>query len=68
MTSDENWARTHRVGGYTMTLGGVAGLLVVALFPGARAVGFALTLFITSALVPVVYSLFLARRLESESR
>lgn len=68
LTSDENWARTHRVGGYTMTLGGVAGLLVVALFPGARASAFALTLFLTSALVPVVYSVFLARRLESDPR
>lgn len=54
LTSDENWARPHRVGGYAMSLGGLAGLLAVALVPGARGATLALATFVGSVLVPVV--------------
>ena len=63
LASDEVWLRTHRLGGKMLVLGGVA-LLVSALLGG----GFLLAgvaAVILAALVPVVYSYLLYRRLES---
>jgi uncharacterized membrane protein len=57
LTSDENWARTHRVAGYSMTLGGLAA--AVAGWFGSPAV--ALALVLTSALVPAMWSWRLGR-------
>lgn len=60
LTSDENWARTQRVGGYVMVLGGVLAALfgaVGGVMGGAVAIG----CLLLSALVPAGYSLFLAR-------
>jgi uncharacterized membrane protein len=58
LTSDENWARTHRFAGYTMTVGGL--FTVVAALAGAMKLG---VLFILAgALLPAVYSWRLARR------
>ncbi len=57
LTSDENWARTHRFAGYTMTVGGV--LAVVAAVAGAPVLGLAFIL--AGALAPAVYSWRLAR-------
>jgi uncharacterized membrane protein len=61
LTSDENWARTHRVAGYAMASGGCVGILA-ALVGGAAAGALALVALIGSALVPAVYSLVYARR------
>ena len=58
LTSDENWARTHRVAGLTFCLGGATGLLCTLL--GAPGLG--MLIIILAALVPVVYSYGLARR------
>lgn len=61
ITSDENWARTHRFAGYVMSAGGL--VAVIAAFSSAPAV--AVVAILVSALVPVVYSYVLARRLPS---
>jgi uncharacterized membrane protein len=66
LTSDENWARTQRVGGYSMVLGG----LVAAVFGVLGGTGgglVALAAIFVSALVPVGYSLLLARRQDQGS-
>ncbi len=58
LASDENWARTQRVGGYAMAIGGsvmfVAGLL------GAPAV--AVAALVVSSVAPVAWSWIVARR------
>ncbi len=58
LTSDENWARTHRFAGYAMTIGGA--LAVGAALAGAPMLG--VGLIVTSALAPAVYSWRLAQR------
>lgn len=61
LTSDENWARTQRVGGYAMVASGLAAALFgVAL--GDAGVVVALAFVLAAAVVPIVYSLVLARR------
>lgn len=58
LTSDENWARTHRFAGYTMTAGGL--FAVVAALGGEMKLGI---LFILAGTVaPAVYSWRLAYR------
>ncbi len=64
LASDENWARTQRVGGYSMVLGGV-GIMILGAIGGTLAGAIAIGLLFVSALVPAVYSLVLARRLDS---
>jgi uncharacterized membrane protein len=61
LTSDENWARTQRVGGYSMVLGGAIAM-VFGLLGGTPGTVVALTAIFVSALVPAGYSLVLARR------
>jgi uncharacterized membrane protein len=59
LTSDENWARVHRVASYTMTIGGI-----VAIAAGLQgATGLALSAVVLSAVAPAVYSYVLARKL-----
>jgi uncharacterized membrane protein len=59
LSSDENWARTHRVAGLAMTIGGT--LAVIAALAGSMPIAIAIVLI--SGLGPVVYSFFLARNL-----
>jgi uncharacterized membrane protein len=61
LTSDENWARTHRVAGYSMVAGGVFGT-VAGLAGTPVGAGLAIAAWLLGALVPTVYSLVLARR------
>ena len=61
LTSDENWARTQRVGGYSMVLGGVVAAVFGALGGTAGGVVALVAIFV-SALLPAGYSLLLARR------
>jgi uncharacterized membrane protein len=58
LASDENWARTHRFAGYTMTAGGLLSILVA----GAGWPGVAVGIMLAGALAPVVYSWRIARR------
>ena len=61
LASDENWARTQRVGGYAMVSAGVLSALVGAL-GGTKGSVVALALLLLGAFVPAAYSLVLARR------
>jgi uncharacterized membrane protein len=61
LTSDENWARTQRVAGYAMVIGGVIGVLA-AIVDGPAAGVVAFVAMVGSAVVPAVYSLLFARR------
>ena len=60
LTSDENWARTHRVASYTFAAGGVIAL-VEGLVGGSSATAVALVAVVVSSLFPAVYSYVLAR-------
>lgn len=61
LTSDENWARSNRIGGYSMVLGGI-GAALAGILGGAAGGIVAIFFLLASALVPAVYSLVLARR------
>jgi uncharacterized membrane protein len=62
LSSDENWARTHRFAGIAMTVGGLVAL--VASLLGGAVVAF--TALVLSALAPVGYSFLLAHHLPPE--
>lgn len=61
LASDENWARTQRIGGYAFVASGLLAAIV-----GARgdvvASALAIGIILVGPMVPVVYSLLLARR------
>jgi uncharacterized membrane protein len=61
LTNEENWARTHRVAGYSMVGGGLLGGLT-ALIGGPIGSLAALVCFLGSAIFPAVWSLLYARR------
>jgi len=58
LSSDESWARTHRVAGYSMTIGG----LVAAVVGPYGSPALALATIFVSALVPALWSWAIARR------
>jgi uncharacterized membrane protein len=58
LASDENWARTQRVGGWTMAAGGA--VAVVAAVLDAPAVAF--SAIVVSAIAPALWSWVLAKR------
>ncbi len=60
LSSDENWARTHRVASYTF-LGGGCLCLAACLMGASVAVGVAVVTVIVSALIPTIYSWSIAR-------
>jgi uncharacterized membrane protein len=64
LASDENWLRTHRVGGYAFFIGGV--VTVAAALLGDHALFVAIPAALVSAFVPVVYSFLLSRRLQEK--
>lgn len=64
ITSDENWARTHRFAGWTFTIGG----LVAAMGGFVGATWFPLAAMALSAVAPAIYSFLLARQLAKEPR
>jgi uncharacterized membrane protein len=57
LSSDENWARTHRFAGWTFTLGGLIALVAAAVGSNALVVSAVLV----SAIVPMIYSFVVAR-------
>jgi uncharacterized membrane protein len=63
LSSDENWAKTHRFAGFTFSIGGVAALLCAAVGASALSV----PIILASALAPALYSSLLARRLPPEA-
>lgn len=59
--SEENWRRTHRLGGWMFMLSGVA--MIIAGFAGTElAIGLTLGALVAAAVVPVVYSYLLYRK------
>jgi uncharacterized membrane protein len=66
LTSDENWARTQRVGGYAMVIGGLAAA-TFGVLGGPTGGIVAIAALIVSALIPAGYSLVLARRQDQGS-
>lgn len=63
LASDEVWARTHRLGGWTFVLAGL--LMVLTGLSGLQsATGFLITAVLIAALLPVLYSFVIYRRLE----
>ncbi len=60
LSSDENWARTHRVASYTFFVGGVV-CLIAGVVGATAAVSFGIVVGVASALVPAVYSWSIAR-------
>ena len=59
LSSDENWARTHRIASYSFLVGGL--LSLAAGFAGGPGVAFAVVVAVASALVPAVYSWAIAK-------
>jgi uncharacterized membrane protein len=57
LSSDENWAKTHRFAGYSFTLGGIVALVCTL----ASLQALALTAILVSALLPAVQSYRFAR-------
>jgi uncharacterized membrane protein len=57
LSSDENWARTHRFAGFSFTLGGIVALLCTLASRGSIAAA----VIVLSALLPVIQSYRLAR-------
>lgn len=60
LSSDENWARTHRVAAYTMFLGGLV-ITSSGLVGGMLAGTVALVAILVSSTIPIAYSFFDAR-------
>ena len=63
LSSDENWARTHRFAGYAFTVAGALAIIAVA----AGHASVATALIVASAVVPMIYSFVLARHLPPSS-
>jgi uncharacterized membrane protein len=63
LRSDENWARTQRVGGYCMVAAGIVSVVAGGLGGTIGAV-IAFVGLIVAGIVPVAYSLVLARQLD----
>lgn len=59
--NEENWNKTHRVGGYTWVLGGL-GILVMGLLPQPNLMWILPVLMVVMMGVPMVYSWRLAKR------
>ncbi len=62
LQSDEVWIKTHKFAGKTMIAGGILGIFCV--FLGNSAFGAFIALMIIAALLPVVYSYFVYRKLQ----
>jgi hypothetical protein len=63
LTSDETWARTHRIAGITFCLGGLAAC--AGAVAGASLL-FSMSCLVVTAVVPASYSFFVARTLRPE--
>lgn len=61
LASDENWARTQRVGGYALVATGIL-TAIVGVRGDVVASAVAIGILLVGPLIPVVYSLLLARR------
>jgi uncharacterized membrane protein len=55
LSSDDVWARTHRVAGYSLTIAGIVAILSLALPPRTRFIVL-IAAVASGALIPVIYS------------
>lgn len=62
LQSDEVWLKTHKLAGKTMIVGGILAFFTVFL-KSETAFSFFITIVLVSALLPVVYSYFIYRKL-----
>lgn len=60
LSSDENWARTHRIGSYAFVGAGLVALVGGAI-GGASGTAIALTAIVVSGTIPILYSWSIAR-------
>jgi uncharacterized membrane protein len=65
LASERVWYATHRMGARVMVAGGACGLMAVVLGAPAAVI---VTLLVALALLPVLYSLMLYKRLEREGQ
>ena len=56
LSSDRVWARTHRLGGYCMTAGGLVMILAALLLPPSLGLPLLVVVAVASAVGPAVYS------------
>ena len=61
LVSEENWARTARVGGMTLVLGGLASVVSTIVLPQGAWLPASLAFILMGGLFPMVYSVYLAR-------
>ena len=61
LTDEENWFKTHRLGGKTFALGGLV-MMVIAFIPGESKVWILLAVILLMTLIPLVYSFLIFKR------
>lgn len=54
LANEENWNRTHRIGGYLWVIGGI--LMIILALTGLGRAGWSIGLIVVIALVPCIYS------------
>ena len=57
LANEENWNRTHRIGGFLWVIGGI--LMIIMALTGLGRAGWMIGLFVVNALVPCIYSCWL---------
>lgn len=61
LTDEENWFKTHRVGGKTFAAGGIA-IMIAAFIPGESKIWILLAVILVMTLIPAVYSYLIFKR------
>lgn len=61
LTDEENWFKTHRMGGKTFAAGGIV-IMIAAFIPGEFKIWIVLAAIIVMTLIPFVYSYMLFKR------
>jgi uncharacterized membrane protein len=67
LASEENWARTSRIGGAAMVIGGFASAVALMALPTAIGRATWLAIVLVASAVPTLYSVLLAHKLSSRS-
>lgn len=61
LTDEENWFKTHRLGGKTFAVGGIA-IMIAAFIPGESKVWILLAVVLVMVFVPLVYSYLIFKK------
>lgn len=62
LSSDRVWTRTHRIAGYTMTIGGLLMIIGGAILPTAAGIALVVAASVAATIGPAVYSYFIWRQ------